>query len=547
MSSSLYLLDLHRHLIPAPTSFEDLESAREALQAKAEGKNLRFIEFALKFEEKFPPLIASTSRSPLDQAKGIRSAAWHFDLPPIDTMLAYRAAVKIATSLNLVAYDAELGVGFLPGGRVIPEAFAQGLAPSPDDTLRGDSEVREVLAPALAQALASHGFVLEPEEARGQVSCIILNRTLGPVRQQLSIGLYRYEEISIALEVQHDTCAAVYQAALNQDTYLPLAFDLGCWFFAQTPDSNHRWYLERRQELGPILEMVRDKLLPLADLCCDLSGLDQILNDDSADTIRTPYKNAYSWQGRPASSDGSRSVKDEVLTRPQRLVIAHLNGNPSASRIANWFDEYFSPNKPARYREEYLKLRETLATTAPLATWPDGHVYRASMRPIPPSLQQAVIDARARRCHHWEITEELNQALSKDSTQFWERFANPDGPAELQRLWNEKADTLPLPERIASTGLGCQVRTIVRPAQEDIQVLLLAFPPIRGLAEIAILALARVGATYRMYKMGYEDFLNKDAVQPCMVFREGAGNVRRELPDLLSVEKFLDFVRDTFQ
>ncbi|MDM0039661.1 hypothetical protein QTH89_24685 [Variovorax sp. J22G21] len=555
MSSSLYLFDLSRHALPLPTSFEDLESLRQTLLGKPDGKNLRFIEFALRFEDRFPVRAGEAagragSPGPLDRASAVRCAAWHFDLPFVETMPAYRAAVEIAGALGLVAYDPELGIGFLPDGQVIPAEFAQSdtTVPPADDTLRGEEEVRAVLAPALTRVLASHGFALEPEPAGSLVRTISLARTLGPVRQRLHVQLGRYEEVALMLQVEHDACTAVYVAAHGQESHADDALRLSLKFFTPGLDGNHRWYLERRSQLAPLLEMVRDKLLPLAELSRDLTGLDQLLNDDSADTIRTPYKTAYSWLGRPAGSDGSRSLREEFDEHPARLVIAHLNGNPSTPRIAEWFDAHYADAQQARGREAYLKLREALASTAPLAHWPDRLAYRASMRTLPQSLLHREFDPRGRRCHHWEVTESLHQALSKDPAQFWGRFAGESGLLELQRLWREKADTLPPSERIESVGLACRLTTVGAPAQAgDIQVLLLEFPPIQGLDECAVLALARVGETYRRYRMGHHHSLENDAIQTQMAFQVKSGIIQRQLPGLLSAQEFLDFVRGTFE
>lgn len=557
MSSSLYLLDLSRHALPLPTSFEDLESLRQTLQDKPAGKNLRFIEFALRFEDRFPVRAGEAAgrtglTSLLDKASAVRSAAWHFDLPFVDTMPAYRAAVEIAASLELVAYDPELGIGFLPGGQVVPSDFAQTGASAllPDDTLRGDEEVRAALAPALARAMAPHGFTVEPEPTDRFVRTISLARTLGPVRQRLHVQLGRYEEVGLLFQVEHDACTAVYVAAHGPESRSDdaQALRLGLGFFAPGPESNHRWYLERRSQLAPLLEMVRDKLLPLAELSRDLAGLDQLLNDDSADTIRTPYKTAYYWLERPAGSDGSRGLREEFDEHPARLVIAHLNGNPGTPRIAERFDAHYADARQARGREAYLKLRQQLASTAPLAHWPDRLAYRASMRTLPQSLVHREIDPRGRRCHHWEVTGLLHHALSEDAAQFWVRFAGEGGPAELQRLWREKADTLPPSERIEPVGLACRLTSVGGPTEADkIQVLLLEFPPIQGLDECAVMALARVGQTYRRYSMGYYLALENDMVQAQMAFQVKSATVQKQLPGLLGIQEFLDFVRNTFE
>jgi hypothetical protein len=342
MPSSLHLFDPQRHALPLPENFAALEAMRELLHARADGKNLRFVEFALRFEDRFKDTGRTT---PLQQANACRRAAWQFDLPNMDEMPAYRAAVEIAGALGLVAYDAALGVGFLPDGRVVPTEFAQAAAPvppagklpwgaRPPDALTGESEVREVLAPALARVLAGSGFELEAAPPDQPGAPIVLARRLGAVRQVLIVNLMRYEVLNLTLRVWHDACTAVLAQALGPEPHQDTAFELGMAFFEPGPDSLHRWTLERLAQLPAVLALVCGRVLPLAGLCNDLHGLDQLLNDASADTVRTPYRNAYTWSGRPDGSDGSRSLREEVFPHAQRLVIAHLNGNPLTTNIA---------------------------------------------------------------------------------------------------------------------------------------------------------------------------------------------------------------------
>jgi hypothetical protein len=170
------------------------------------------------------------------------------------------------------------------------------------------------------------------------------------------------------------------------------------------------------------------------------------------------------------------------------------------------------------------------------------------MRTLPQSLLHREIDPRGRRCHHWEVTGSLHHALSEDAAQFWVRFAGEGGLAELQRLWRDKAHTLPPSERIEPVGLACRLMSVGGPTDADkIQVLLLEFPPIQGLEECAVMALARVGGTYRRYSMGYYLALENDMVQAQMAFQVKAATVQKQLPGLLGVQEFLDFVRNTFE
>jgi len=579
MPASLHLFDLERHASPLPETHAELEAMRQAHRARLDRKNLRFVEFALRFEERIQA-VRNGRAAPLQQANACRRAAWRFELPEADAPAAYRAAVEIAASLGLVAYDAALGRGFLPDGRVVPAQFAAEPAGAPGtDTLSGEREVRAVLAPALASAMAASGFTLGP--AAGPADPIVLARQVGLVRQALTVQLRRNERLEMTWRVWHEACTAVFERLDGPSSAAVEAFELPLDFFEPGPVSAHRWQLERLDELPALLALVRDRVLPLADLTQDLHGLDQVLNDASADTVRTPYRDAHGWLGRPAGSDGSRSLRDITSTRVQRLVIAHLNGNPATGDIDRWLDANLPPAidaapastrgalvvvraarvstppaddatpSPARARLE--RVRAVLASTPPLAAWSGAQDWRAALRPIAPSLQACSPDPRGRRCHHWEVTEALRQGLAKDRGAFWNLFAAPGGGAELVRLWNAKAQTLPAQARIAGDGLACGRRTLPgRDGAGDIDVAWLEFPPIQGVHEERVLALARRGDAWRMYRMGYDHALHEGRMRLRIEYwvRHPSGNghlvTRDTLPRELSVDEFLQRVGETF-
>ncbi|MFL6680920.1 MAG: hypothetical protein ACJ8IK_21455 [Burkholderiaceae bacterium] len=554
MPASLHLFDLERHASPLPETFAELEAMRQSHRARLDRKNLRFVEFALRFEERIQA-VRNGRAAPLQQANACRRAAWRFELPEVDAPAAYRAAVEIAAALGLVAYDATLGRAFLPDGRVVPAQFPAVPAAAPHtDRLRGEHEVRAVLAPALAGAMAASGFA--PVPAATPADPVVLVRQLGPVRQALTVQLRRNERLEMSWRVWHEACTAVFERVDGPASGAVAAFELPLDFFEPGPVPTHRWQLERLDELPGVLALVRDRVLPLAELTQDLHGLDQVLNDASAESVRTPYRDAYGWLGRPAGSDGSRSLRDISATRVQRLVIAHLNGNPATGDIDRWLDASTPPADDAAASSARATLdavRAVLASTPPLAAWPDAQGWRAALRPIAASLQACRPDPRGRRCHHWEVTEALRQGLAKDRAAFWNLFAGPDGGAELQRLWHAKALTLPAEARVASDGLACRVRTLPgRAGAGDIHVAWLEFPPIQGVHEERVLALARRGDAWRMYRMGYDHALHEGRMRLRIEYwvghASGSGHlVRREtLPREWSVDEFLQRVRETF-
>jgi hypothetical protein len=208
---------------------------------------------------------------------------------------------------------------------------------------------------------------------------------------------------------------------------------------------------------------------------------------------------------------------------------------------------------PSPARARFEAVRAVLASTPPLAAWPDAQAWRAALRPIAASLQACSPDARGRRCHHWEVTEALRQGLAKDRAAFWNLFAGPDGGAELQRLWRAKAQTLPVEARVASDGLACRVRTLPgRAGAGDIHVAWLEFPPIQGVQEERVLALARRGDAWRMYRMGYDHALHEGRMRLRIEYwarhASGSGHLvtRDILPRELSVDEFLQRLRETF-
>jgi hypothetical protein len=548
MTASLFLFDLRAHGHPEPASFADLESLREDHASRPAARNLRFLEFALQLESRLAPEVARQCGL-VGRAAVVRTAAWQVDLPEADTLAAYRDAIEIASALGLVAYDAQQGIGFLPDGRVLPDTLTGRLptAPLEDRPLCGESEVRALLEPALTQLAAAHGFRPAPLMATRGAPAFELVRKSGPVEQRLRATLLRYEEVAIALNVHHADCDTFFRAVLPDGMSVPPTFKIDLGFFATGPSSLHRWHLAHSADLAPLLAAVRERLLPLADLTRDLAGIDYLLNDQRADAIRTPYRNAYSWMGRPQGSDGSNSLAELMRSNIARLMVAHLNRNPSVPEIAAWFDTDPATNRPSWQTAVEPRLRAMLGTTPPLAHWPDAAAHRAAMPVLPASLLQCAPHPHERRCHHWEITAALDQALDRDPTAFWDRFAGSTGAAELHRLWQDKAGTLPASERVEALGLDVRVVRMGREAPAlAIDILMLEFPPVRGLDEMAVIALARAGTSWRKYRLGLLE-REGEALQWVLTYSSGPGITRSVLAGPMSVEDLLAFIRERFE
>lgn len=492
MSSSICIFDLGRHPLPSPTSLRDFGVLMEALCDRPDGPNLKYTQLALRLERRFAAGGPAFWRvRPLDSAKALRRAAWQFELPPADAMAVLQALVDLAGELGLVVYDDQAGVGFLPDGTVIPAAAAQLPAPAPiQDEEVGGAEILDpsdacaLLQPLLSKLLQPAGFVVSPSAER---DCLEFQRGRGPLRQVVSLRVLRRMRLEGWLFVYHDAVSAAWRQVNGPNAHERLALRLELRFFHPGPEIGPDWPMERTGHAAAVVEVVRDKVVPFLDLCADLRGLDQVLNDPAMDDVRTAYKTAN--RVRPAGADGSLGLHELFGRGASSLLVARLDGNPRFAQMLAAMDAWHARGEePRSQREDFERLRPAIVASQALAAWPDATAFDAARRPIPAGLFAPATHPREIRRHAWEATLPLQLQAHDQPDAFWQRFGQDDGQAQLRAHWDAIGETLPPAERVPAAGLSCER---IRVAQPALDVLLLQFPPSDRLSEIQALALVR--------------------------------------------------------
>lgn len=558
MKSNIYIFDLYRHSIAIPTSSTDFALILDAFLDRPDNMNPLFVELGHRLEKAAPTYNPATKaglwlQSPLDEAKALRKAAWSFELPEIEPERVERFLIKAATSIGLAAYDDRIGVGFLPGGQTIPQDRhhiweASTANYSRKDTMFDGRSVRAFLDPALAIILDEYNFHLVPfHSEHGEIHSEYV-REIGDVTQKIIVRFFRYTSFEISLNIKHKAVSEICNIVFGEKDFHGSTLRFDANFFSPGPDRLHEWKIGTPWHIRTILAAIRKKIIPLADLCQDLHGIDQIMNDRKLESIRTPYKTAYALvPSRPSGSDGSKDMLAYFRHQDFRLIVAHLNSNPSLYEIRQFFDKKYS-TQTGWYRDNYDRLINHLDKIEPLFKWTDQSEYQAAHRPIPQSPLDRNIDPREGRVHNCELTFRLAARANTEKEKFWSTFSGPNGAEELRRIWLEHAESLPESDRISPDGIDCRVETFVQPDQSaPIEVLLLQFPPISGLDETLMLAQARRGEKYRACHLKNEGSLYGSQVRPFMTIISGGSGFSKEMIKRHDIHEFIKFICDNFE
>lgn len=128
MSSSLAVWE--GSLSPA-SAFEDVAKDMLALESQTRGVNQRFVELARRMET-YRPADDSDGRDqavwsspPLTDARRQVGAVWVIGVLEDERVRAVHFVVESATATGLTVLDDQLGMAFLPDGRILPAHKAQ--------------------------------------------------------------------------------------------------------------------------------------------------------------------------------------------------------------------------------------------------------------------------------------------------------------------------------------------------------------------------------------------------------------------------------------
>ncbi|ROZ61647.1 hypothetical protein, partial [Ramlibacter sp. WS9] len=169
MSQSIYIIDLQAHGLTEPSTLQEMwEQIEPRLQQQADPSS-KFVELAKRIEQKFatPDEDAEWLNSSVAEAEKLTKAAWNFGLPAEQPAEVLHEVVNQAMQLGLAVLADHLGVGFLPGRKIVPASVSEQweafFGPAPESTKLTKAQVVKKLKQMLGEKLAPHGFKLVKE------------------------------------------------------------------------------------------------------------------------------------------------------------------------------------------------------------------------------------------------------------------------------------------------------------------------------------------------------------------------------------------------
>lgn len=300
MSRSIYIIDLLALDLPEPDSIEEFMGMIQPWLRKSAPHNPRFVAMAERVVAKFPdPEVGDREwiDSLVDDAREGNRAVWHLGLPTRDTMSVVAELVRQGTETGLSLYDDQLGLGFLPGGQVIPpereeewELFLQALdEQEPRPTLK---QMRRKMRLLFGQHLVPHGFAFSDytnEDIRyhSDIDEFAYYRRQHPegwqwIRVEVRHLYGRYScdvRISGMCKQVNDILEAATDTALSRN-YAFREYQTTSPGYAPFND------IESDEKIAAGFAFVENKVMPLLDRMRTLEGLNWACNHpDAFDTV----------------------------------------------------------------------------------------------------------------------------------------------------------------------------------------------------------------------------------------------------------------------
>ncbi|MGJ7558876.1 hypothetical protein ACSFBI_33410 [Variovorax sp. RB3P1] len=352
-----------------PASFEEASQILLELERLKPGPNPRFIELAEKMAERYPVQGqgASSHRDngsdaawvgdPVVDARGCMRAVWAFALPTGDRVRVLRFVVESANSLGLTVFDDQLGMAFIPPGRVLPtehahtwEGAKREMNAEPEQwTL---ASMRKEMKPHLAALLEPHGFVLEKLPAKSQLDAKYARST--EAGTQLITMSSRFvlsaPECAIGIDIRNDAITEILTAIFPErasDLFVIGRVSFNAAIFEGI--FNGGVSIESEHDVHRILKMVEQQALPILDMTRTSAGINQVLNDTALFPLTAKHPREPKSLAEYCRNSGFSA-----------LISAWLNGNSQFSEVEQFVrhrsDNYASELK----QEEYRKLDKVL-------------------------------------------------------------------------------------------------------------------------------------------------------------------------------------------
>jgi hypothetical protein len=350
MSHSIYVYDPAQTKRADPQSLADFGDILAELQSKRTGPSPKFEQFACHLVATVPMEDGEHSpwlRDLVETARELRGALWNLDLPADDPVRAMRHVVESAQAARLAAYDDQIGMAFLPDGRVVPaerqqewEDLRDALDDEPQRTTKAG--IRKEVGQALATLLSPLTFTPDAALAKADQADLEFSRQIEGGRQR--IRLY----VEGASPTFRSAIHAIGDLDVITDMYRMLLPDVAperryAFLFELRnliPDfEQSRLWLQPKARLDKTMDAVVVHALPALERARDLAGVDWLMNGDDS-PLRTYMKRwrtasalAVAFYARNPRFDALAaelvaSSADRVDGTPAQLqtLLAHFRG-----------------------------------------------------------------------------------------------------------------------------------------------------------------------------------------------------------------------------
>jgi len=322
----------------------------EALEARTPGPNPKFIQFAQKLVERYPSRPGDPDANdavwmgnPVDDARNGSEAVFGISLPSHGRSRIMRFVVQAANELGLTVLDEQLGIAFLPGGKVLPEDARDVWKELDEETEQAapawtKAQARKALVTYMTAALGKHGFV--PEKVTGIDAAFV--RQLEPGgRQSIRFALQAADgelECTIHFVTTYDVVKGLHERFCGK-----------YWVLGGTEDSLFltlddlyeaaTFRLAGSADLESLGALFEAKAIPVLDRARTFKGLDALINVEG----RFP-----------------RRAKFRVAS----LIVARLAGNPNFEAMAEEyrlnFEKHHTEDTKQKVRQLTAYLKESV-------------------------------------------------------------------------------------------------------------------------------------------------------------------------------------------
>lgn len=265
-----------------------------------------------------------------EQARSGRSAVWAISLPPDDLPRVLRRLVDEATALGLAVLADGLGMAFLPDGQVLPpEQAAQWadlkrqIEQAPARVSKAD--LTKAMATFMRQVLQPQGFL----PVKTKLLSVGFARATARGEQRIAMGLRGRSpdfECVVILVNLDDQVQALFEGAFGALSPVgeTLFFQLGA--FDGKPTFGHP--IPTRQAMQRVIDLLKDRGLPVLDLCTKPGGLDRFYNTPGL----FPIDDHFPHPLRPTDLAGSLRMMGTKHCL-KSIITAWLAGNPRLDAV----------------------------------------------------------------------------------------------------------------------------------------------------------------------------------------------------------------------